>query len=364
MKAAVLREIGQDLTIEDITLGNPAHNEVLVEVAATGLCHTDLHFMQGHLPVQTPAVLGHETAGIVRAVGAGVSYLKPGDHVIGCLSAFCGCCEQCLSGHPSICEGQDTLLRPINAPPRLSQDGRAITQFMHLSGFSDHVLVHENALAKIDPAMPLDRAALIGCGMMTGFGAVTRTAQVMAGQSVAVIGCGAVGLSTIQSARLAGALDIIAIDLNKDRLEMAAQFGATMKLDPAGLDTVAEVRALTGGRGVHVAFEAVGSAKLVETAFLMTRKGGKTVMIGLMGLEERVNLPFGHFIAERQVMGCDMGSNQFRTDMPRLARLYLDGRLQLDAMLTARLPLAQINAGFSAMKRGEGIRSIIDFNLE
>lgn len=363
MKAAVLREIGQDLTIEDITLGNPAHNEVLVEVAATGLCHTDLHFMQGHLPVQTPAVLGHETAGIVRAVGAGVSYLKPGDHVIGCLSAFCGCCEQCLSGHPSICEGQDTLLRPTNAPPRLAQDGHGLTQFMHLSGFSDHVLVHEHALAKIDPAMPLDRAALIGCGLMTGFGAVTRTAQLMAGQSVAVIGCGAVGLSTIQSARLAGALDIIAVDLNHDRLAMAARFGATATLDPAGVDVVAEVRALTGGRGVHVAFEAVGSAKLVEAAFLMTRKGGKTVMIGLMGLEERVNLPFGHFIAERQVMGCDMGSNQFRTDMPRLARLYLDGRLQLDEMLTARLPLGQINAGFAAMKRGEGIRSIIDFSL-
>jgi S-(hydroxymethyl)glutathione dehydrogenase/alcohol dehydrogenase len=363
MKAAVLREIGQDLTIEDITLGNPAHNEVLVEVAATGLCHTDLHFMQGHLPVQTPAVLGHETAGIARAVGAGVTYLKPGDHVIGCLSAFCGCCEQCLSGHPSICEGQDTLLRPADAPPRLSQGGAALTQFMHLSGFSDHVLVHENALAKIDPAMPLDRAALIGCGMMTGYGAVTRTAQVTAGQSVAVIGCGAVGLSTIQSARLAGALDIIAIDLNKDRLAMAARFGATATIDPAGTDTVAEVRALTGGRGVHVAFEAVGSAKLVETAFLMTRKGGKTVMIGLMGLQDRVNLPFGHFIAERQVMGCDMGSNQFRTDMPRLARLYLDGRLQLDEMLTARLPLAQINAGFAAMKRGEGIRSIIDFSM-
>jgi S-(hydroxymethyl)glutathione dehydrogenase/alcohol dehydrogenase len=251
----------------------------------------------------------------------------------------------------------------MDAPPRLSHGGKPLTQFMHLSGFSDHVLVHEHALAKIDPAMPLDRAALIGCGMMTGYGAVTRTAGVTAGQSVAVIGCGAVGLSTIQSARLAGAVDIIAIDLNKDRLAMATRFGATATLDPAGIDTVAEVRALTGGRGVHVAFEAVGSAKLVETAFLMTRKGGKTVMIGLMGLEDRVNLPFGHFIAERQVMGCDMGSNQFRTDMPRLARLYLDGRLHLDEMLTARLPLAQINAGFAAMKRGEGIRSIIDFSL-
>jgi len=363
MKAAILRQIGQELTIEDITLGNPAHNEVLVEVAATGLCHTDLHFMRGHLPVSMPAVLGHETAGVVRAVGAGVSYLTPGDHVIGCLSAFCGCCEQCLSGHPSICEGQETLLRPALGEQRLSQGGVPVTQFMHLSGFADHVLVHENALAKIDPAMPLDRAALIGCGMMTGFGAVTRTAQVMAGQSVAVIGCGAVGLSTIQSARLAGALDIIAIDLNEDRLEMAHRFGASATINPAKEDPVSAVRGLTGGKGVHAAFEAVGAAKLVEQAFLMTRKGGKTVMIGLMGLDDRVNLPFGHFIAERQVMGCDMGSNQFRTDMPRLAKFYLDGRLQLDEMLTARLPLTRINEGFTAMERGQGIRSIIDFSL-
>jgi S-(hydroxymethyl)glutathione dehydrogenase/alcohol dehydrogenase len=363
MRAAVLRQIGEDLTIEELSIGNPDHHEVLVEVAATGLCHTDLHFMRGHLPTTTPAVLGHETAGIVRATGAGVSYLKPGDHVIGCLSAFCGCCEHCLSGHPSICEGQDSLQRRADLPPRLSQGATPVTQFMNLSGFAEHVLVHENALAKVDPAMPLDRAALIGCGMMTGFGAVTRTAKIMAGQSVAVIGCGAVGLSAIQSARLAGALDVVALDLNEDRLEMARRLGATETINPGLDDAVTSVRRLTAGKGVHAAFEAVGHPKLVEQAFLMTRKGGKTVMIGLMGLEDRVSLPFGHFIAERQVMGCDMGSNQFRTDMPRLVRFYLEGRLKLDEMLTARLPLARINEGFAAMERGEGIRSIIDFSL-
>jgi S-(hydroxymethyl)glutathione dehydrogenase/alcohol dehydrogenase len=362
MKAAVLREIGGDLLIEEVALGNPDHNEVLVEVMATGLCHTDLHFMEGHLPLTMPAVLGHETAGIVRAVGAGVSYLKSGDHVIGCLSAFCGCCEQCLSGHPSICEGQDRLVRSGNGAPRLSQHGRPVTQFMHLSGFAEFILVHENALARIDAAMPLDRAALIGCGVMTGFGAVSRTAKVEPGQSVAVIGCGAVGLSTIQSARLAGAVDIVAIDVNRGRLNMARRFGATATLDPAAVDVVAEARRIAGGKGVHCAFEAVGRPELVEQAFLMTRKGGRTVMIGLMGLETRVSLPFGHFVAERQVMGCDMGSNQFRTDMPRLARLYMDGRLNLDDMLTTRLTLAQINDGFAAMRRGEGIRSILDFS--
>ena len=364
MKAAVLKEYGQNLSIEDVTLADPGHHEVRVEVAATGLCHTDLHFMEGHLPVTVPAVLGHETAGIVRAVGAGVSYLKPGDHVIGCLSAFCGCCEMCLSGRPSICEGGDSLLRDNDEPPRLSNGHGPVSQFMNLSGFAEEILVHEHALTKVDSAMPLDRAALIGCGVMTGWGAVTRTADMRAGESVVVIGCGAVGLSAIQAARLAGAVQIFAVDPNEERLAMAASFGATRTIDPSAGDPREVVMEATEGRGVNVAFDAVGNPKLVEQAFLMTRKGGKTVMIGLMGLDERVSLPFGHFIAERQVMGCDMGSNQFRTDMPRLARLYLDGRLNLDDMLTGRLPLSRINDGFAAMKRGEGIRTIIDFDLE
>ncbi len=364
MKAAILHEFNSDLFIEDVTLGNPAHNEVRVEVAATGLCHTDLHFMRGHLPLNTPAVLGHETAGIVRAVGDGVSYLKPGDHVIGCLSAFCGCCEMCLSGRPSICEGGDTLERNQNEVPRLTQNEQPLTQFMNLSGFAEEILVHEHALTKIDSAMPLDRAALIGCGVMTGWGAITRTAQIRAGETVAVFGCGAVGLSTVQAARLAGATIIIAVDLNEDRLKMAKKFGATHVINPKTTDAVEEILAITAGKGVEAAIEAVGNPALVKQCFLSTRKGGTTVMIGLMGLEEEISLPFGHFIAERKVMGCDMGSNQFRTDMPRLARLYMDGRLNLDDMLTDRIPLSQINEGFAAMDKGKGIRTIIDFGLE
>lgn len=364
MKAAILKEFGQDLVIEDVTLGNPGHNEVRVEVTATGLCHTDLHFMRGQLPLSVPAILGHETAGIVRAVGAGVNYLKPGNHVIGCLSAFCGCCEMCLSGRPSICEGQDSLNRPAQDAPRISNAQGPVSQFMNLSGFAEEILVHENALTKVDSAMPLDRAALIGCGVMTGWGAVTRTAEIRAGESVAVFGCGAVGLSTVQAARLAGALTIIAVDLNPTRLAFAQKLGATDIVNPRDTDPVAAILAATGSKGVEVAFEAVGNSKLVEQSFLSTRKGGKTVMIGLMSLDEKIALPFGHLIAERKVMGCDMGSNQFRTDMPRLARLYMDGRLNLDDMLTDRLPLSQINDGFSAMDRGDGIRTIIDFSLE
>lgn len=297
-------------------------------------------------------------------MGAGVSYLKPGDQVIGCLSAFCGCCEMCLSGRPSICEGQESLTLNQSEPPRLSGESGPVSQFMNLSGFAQEILVHEHALTKVDSAMPLDRAALIGCGFMTGWGAVTRTAQMCAGDSVVVFGCGAVGLSTVQAARLAGALTIIAVDLNPARLAFARKLGATHTINPTEADALTEIRALTDGKGVDFAFEAVGNSALVEQGFLATGKGGATVMIGLMGLEEKIALPFGHFIAERKVMGCDMGSNRFRTDMPRLARLYLDGRLNLDDMLTDRLPLSRINEGFAAMERGEGIRTIIDFTLE
>lgn len=364
MKAALLHEYGADLVIEDVTLGNPGHKEVRVEVRATGLCHTDLHFMRGHLPITAPAVLGHETAGVVRAVGTGVSYLKPGDHVIGCLSAFCGCCEMCLSGRPSICEGSDTLQRQEGEPPRLSLAGQPVSQFMNLSGFAEEILVHEHALTKIDSAMPMDRAALIGCGVMTGWGAITRTAQIRAGETVAVFGCGAVGLSTVQAARLAGATVIVAVDLNPDRLAMARTLGATHTANPSKTDAVNTILAATDNKGVEAAFDAVGHPAIVKQCFLSTRKGGTTVMIGLMGLEQDIILPFGHFIAERKVMGCDMGSNQFRTDMPRLARLYMDGRLNLDDMLTARLPLSKINDGFADMDRGIGIRTIIDFEME
>jgi S-(hydroxymethyl)glutathione dehydrogenase / alcohol dehydrogenase len=363
MKAAIMRTPGAPLEIETVSHGNPGFQEVLVEVAATGLCHTDLHFLEGHLPVPVPvpAILGHETAGVVLAVGAGVSAVAVGDHVVGCLSAFCGGCEFCLSGNPSICEGGDQLARPRGGVPRLSAGGQPVSQFMNLSAFAERILVHENAVARIDKAMPLDRAALIGCAVITGFGAVVHTAKLEAGQSVAVIGCGAVGLSIVQSARIAGAMDVIAVDTNDARLDAACRFGATATINPARADPIEEVRTLTGGKGVHVAYDAVGVPKLAEQSFLMTRKGGTTVLVGLMQQGARVNLPFAPFIAERRVMGCDMGSNRFRIDMPRIARLYLDGRLNLDDMITGRIPLSDINQGFAAMKRGEGIRTVIDF---
>lgn len=361
MKAAVLTEFGAPLELMDVAIGDPGPNEVRVEVAATGLCHSDLHFIKGNIEIPTPAVLGHETAGVVTAVGDGVHYLSPGDHVIGCLSAFCGTCEMCLSGRPSICEDGDSLRRGDTEPPRLGTTASPVGQFMNLSAFAEEMLVHQNALTKIDPAMPLDRAALIGCGVLTGWGAVTRTADLRAGEDVAVFGCGAVGLSAVQAARIAGALRIIAVDLNDDRLAFARTLGATHTINPATTDVREAVMEATAGKGVHTSFDAVGHPALVEDGFMITRKGGLTVLIGLMALDQRISLPFGQFIAERSVKGCDMGSNQFRTDMPRLVDLYMDGRLNLDDFLTNRIALSEVNEGFAAMERGEGIRTVIDF---
>jgi S-(hydroxymethyl)glutathione dehydrogenase/alcohol dehydrogenase len=358
----VLREPGV-LTIEDVAIASPEPNEVVVQVAATGLCHTDLHFVEGKLATPVPAVLGHETAGVVLEVGTAVRDLRPGDHVIGCLSAYCGRCQYCLSGKLSICEGAHRLARRGWAPRLSDATGGPVNQFMNLSAFAEQIIVHENALSKVSAEMPLDHAAIIGCALITGFGAVTRTAKVTAGESVAVIGCGAVGLSIVQCARLAGALDVIAIDVNSARLALAATLGATATVDATTADVVEAVQELSGGRGVHVAFEAVGRPDLVKSALLMTRKRGLTVMVGLMSPHDTLTLPFQPFVAERRLMGCDMGSNRFPIDMPRLVALDLQGRLNLGDMVTSRIPLGEINHGFEIMRSGGGIRTVVDFTL-
>ena len=259
MKAAVLNSIPGQLDIEDIEIGEPGPREVLIRTAAAGLCHSDLHFMEGKYPFPCPAVLGHESAGVVEAVGSMVHYVQPGDHVITCLSAFCGHCSQCTDGHLSLCENKGTeLVRQPGEPPRLSRSGgEAVNQYLHLSSFAEQMLIHEQALVKIDRDMPLDKAALIGCGVTTGLGAVFRTARVAPGETVAVIGCGGIGLSAVQGARIAGANKIIAIDMSASKLELAQQMGATHVVDASSDDVVAAVKDLTGG-GVHHAFEAVG----------------------------------------------------------------------------------------------------------
>lgn len=362
MRAAVLNSIPGRLDIEDVDIAEPGPREVLIRTAAAGLCHSDLHFMEGKYTYPCPAVLGHESAGVVEAVGSMVHYVQPGDHVITCLSAFCGHCAQCTDGHLSLCENKATeLVRQPGEPPRLSRgDGETVNQYLHLSSFAERMLVHEQALVKIDPEMPLDTAALIGCGVTTGLGAVFRTAKVAPGETVAVIGCGGIGLSAIQGARIAGANRIIAVDMNDGKLELAQQLGATHVVNASGTDPVDAVRTLTGG-GVHHAFEAVGMKVTAEQSYEMLRNGGQATVIGMIPVGVKIELNGVDLLYEKTMTGSNMGSNQFRTDMPRYIEMYLDGRLHLDEMVSNRISLDEVNDGFEEMKTGNVARSVIVF---
>jgi S-(hydroxymethyl)glutathione dehydrogenase / alcohol dehydrogenase len=362
MRAAVLNAIPGRLDIEEVEIGEPGPREVLVRTVAAGLCHSDLHFMEGKYPYPCPAVLGHESAGVVEAVGSMVHYVQPGDHVITCLSAFCGHCSQCTDGHLTLCENKGTeLVRQPGEPPRISRDGVPVNQFLHLSSFAERMLIHEQALVKIDPEMPLDRAALIGCGVTTGLGAVFRTARVAPGESVAVIGCGGIGLSAVQGARIAGANRIIAVDTNPAKLELAQQLGATHMVDASADDPVAAVKELTGG-GVHHSFEAVGLKQTAEQSYKMLRNGGQATVIGMIPVGTQIEIHGPELLMEKTLTGSNMGSNQFRTDMPRFVDMYLDGRLHLDEMVSRTITLDQINEGFDEMKSGTVARSVIRFD--
>jgi S-(hydroxymethyl)glutathione dehydrogenase / alcohol dehydrogenase len=361
MKAAVLESIPNELVIDDVSIDKPGPNEVLVTVAAAGLCHSDLHFMEGKYPHQCPAVLGHECAGVVEAVGDNVTYLQPGDHVIGCLSAYCGTCDYCLTGRLFLCNNRGVLERSKGAAPRLHRGGQSVNQFMRLSSFAEQILVHEHALVKINKEMPLDIAALIGCGVTTGLGSVFNTARVPVGSTVAVIGCGGIGLNCVQGARIAGAGRIIAVDMNEGKLSMAKAFGATDVINATGVDAVAAVKELTSG-GVEFSFEAIGLKVAAEQAFGMLAKGGVATVIGMIPVGENISIPGYALLDGKTLQGSNMGSNRFRVDMPRYVDLYLQGRLKLDELVSARIKLDQINEGFAAMKTGNIARNVIVFD--
>jgi len=362
VKAAVLNEIPGELEITEVGIDKPGPREVLIQTAAAGLCHSDLHFMEGKYPYMTPAVLGHESAGVVQAVGSDVTYVQPGDHVITCLSVFCGHCSYCIEGRLSLCSNKDSECnRGPNETPRLTIDGAPAWQFLHLSSFAEQMLVHEHAIVKIREDMPLDRASLIGCGVMTGVGAVFRTARVEPGETVAVFGAGGIGLGAIQGARIAGAGRIIAVDMLDNKLEVARQMGATDTVNAADTDAVGAIHEMTSG-GVHKSFEAVGLKQTAEQSFQSLRNGGTATVIGMIPIGTNVEIHGVDFSMEKKIQGSNMGSNQFRTDMPRLVDMYLDGRLMLDEMVSARISLEEINQGFEAMKAGSVTRSVIMFD--
>jgi len=359
MKAAVLREPNVPLQIEDIEVSLPGPREVLVRTAATGVCHSDLHFYNGTYPSPMPVVLGHESAGVVEAVGRDVNYVRPGDHVITCLSAFCGHCEHCLTGRMSLCVEPDTR-RGEDEQPRISQAGASVVQFADLGSFAENMLVHEHQVVKIRDDMPFEQAALIGCAVVTGVGAVIHTAKVQPGETVAVIGCGGIGLMCVNGAAIAGAGRIIAIDTVASKLELARAFGATDTVNASEQDPVAAVMGLTG-TGVHHALEAIGHKVTAEQAFQMLRRGGMATIIGMIPPGEMVAMHGVDFVFEKKIQGSFMGSNRFRVDMPRLVDFYLNGKLHLDEMISQRIGLKDINEAFRDMKSGSVARSVIMF---
>jgi S-(hydroxymethyl)glutathione dehydrogenase/alcohol dehydrogenase len=357
VKAAVLRELNKPFSIEDVAVDRPGPREVLLRTAAAGICHSDMHFQEGKYLWPMPCVLGHEGAGVVEAVGSDVNYVRPGDHVITCVSVFCGQCESCLRGRPHMCSKQG-LLRDAGAPPALHQGGKPVHQMMGLSCYAEQMLVHENAVVKIERDVPLDKAALIGCAVTTGVGAVLNTAKVEPGSTVAVVGCGGIGLNAVQGARLAGAARIIAVDRIASKLELARVFGATDAVDAAAGDPVEQVKQLTSG-GVDYAFEAIGLKQTAEQCFAMLKPGGLAVVIGMIPLGTKLEIHGVELLSEKRLTGTNMGSNRFRIDMPNYVRFYLQGRLNLDDLVSRRLSLDQINQGFDALRTGEVARSVI-----
>jgi len=357
MKAAVLRETRKPLTIEEVQVGSPGAHEVRVRTVAAGVCRTDLHFQSGADLHPLPAVLGHESAGVVEEVGTEVRYVKPGDHVITCLSVFCGHCEFCLGGRPALCR-KEGLRREPGQPPRLTQNGEVMHQFKELSSFAEEMLVHEHALVSIRKDMPLDRAALLGCGVTTGLGAVFRTARIEVGTTTAVIGCGGVGLGAIQGAAIAGASRVIAVDALPEKLELARKLGATDLVNAADGDPVAQVRDLTDG-GVDYSFEAVGRKPTAEQSFQMLKRGGTATVIGLMARGTTIELNGPDLVEEKKIQGSDMGSNRFRIDLPKYVDFYLSGKLNLDDMVSRRIMLEEVNDAFEWLERGDVARSVI-----
>jgi S-(hydroxymethyl)glutathione dehydrogenase / alcohol dehydrogenase len=364
MRAAVLREAPGQVQVEDVVADKPHGREVLVRTAATGVCHSDLLYAEGKFRTKLPTVLGHESAGVVEAVGEDVTAVRPGDHVISCLSVFCGSCEFCLSGRPNLCAnagGVRAVRRGRSEPPRLTAAGEPVFQFFEVSGFAEQLLVHENALVAVTPDIPLDRAAVVGCAVTTGLGAVFHTAQVRAGTTVAVIGCGGVGLNAVQGARLAGAARIIAVDLNKEKAQLARDFGATDVVDASEGDAVKQVLELTSG-GVDYSFEAIGLAPTTAQAFAMLRTGGIATVIGMIPPGITVEIPGVDFMMEKQIRGSLMGSNRFRIDIPRYVDLYLQGRLKLDELVSARIGLDDVGKGFEELHAGKVARSVVVFD--
>lgn len=349
MKAMVVREYGAGFFLEEVQIAAPVGREVLVDVKASGLCHSDVSAMKYDLGFPAPSVLGHEAAGIVAAVGPDVTEFFPGDHVVGCLVQYCGKCKQCITGNVGLCLHPEATVRAEGEVSRLSSEGGALTQGMGLGGFAEQALVHENQLVKLPESMPWAQAALLGCGVATGAGAVLTAAKVPQGSSVAIIGAGGVGLNAISGAVIAGASKIIVIDITDDKLETAKKFGATDVVNSATEDAVARVIELTGG--VDYAFDFVGFAPTAQSGWDMLAKGGELYLIGLGSPTSELNLKLVDAITTRKsVHGVYMGSTNPKRDLAMYADLYLQGRFNLDDLVSKEISLSEVNEGYESLK--------------
>ncbi len=361
VKAAILETPGEGLVIGDVEIADPAPHEVLIDTKACGLCHSDLHFIDGSYPHPLPAIPGHEAAGVVRAVGSEVRSVKPGDHVVSCLSAFCGQCEFCVTGRMALCLGAATRRGKGDSARITRNGGEAVNQMLNLSAFSEQMLIHENACVAIDKDMPLDRAAVIGCAVTTGAGTIFNACAVTPGESVLVVGCGGVGLATINAAKIAGAGKVIAVDPIPEKRAMAEVLGATHTIDPMAEGAQAEILALTNG-GVDWGIEAVGRQASADMAVASLRRGGTAVILGMMPLDCKVGLGAMDLLGGKKLMGAIMGMNHFPVDLPRLVDFYMRGLLDLDTIISERIPLDDINSGFDKMRAGHSARSVVVFD--
>jgi S-(hydroxymethyl)glutathione dehydrogenase/alcohol dehydrogenase len=358
MKALVVNAVGGGFDLEDVQVAAPIGREVLVDVRASGLCHTDLLFAT-HAIVPTPAVLGHEVAGIVAEVGADVALFRVGDHVVGSLAQSCGSCARCLSGRPFQCQHPESTLRRLTDAPRLTRNGIGLFQGLGLGGFAERALIHENQLAVVPKELPFAQAALLGCGVVTGAGAVLNTANVSAGDTVVIFGAGGVGLNAVSGARIAGASRIVVIDIQPGRLEAARRFGATDVIDSTKAQPVEAVRDLLP-RGADHVFDFVGLKAVAEQGFAMLGVGGGLYLVGVARPEINIDLNIFNAVGgQKRIQGVNFGSTNFKRDIPMYAELYLQGRMNLDDLVSKKIALRDVNEGYAALKDGSLNRVVV-----
>jgi S-(hydroxymethyl)glutathione dehydrogenase/alcohol dehydrogenase len=364
-RAAVLRRPKEPMTVETVELAAVKPGDVLVRIRAAGLCHTDLEVIEGQLAYPMPIVLGHEAAGTVEQVGQGVDGLRPGDPVVLSWNPHCGHCFYCEQDQPILCESYLRLgpkAVQFDGATRLSLAGGSVHHLMFLGAFAEYCIVPAQSAVKVPAEIPFDRACLIGCGVMTGVGAATRIARVGYGSSAVVIGCGAVGLSAVQGARLAGAGLIVAVDIDSRKLDLARRVGATDTIDASAADPLPAIRELTAGRGADYVFEAAGRPATFRLSAEAVRPGGQIVWLGKVNVDEDVAFRWGSLMGEKRIVRSSYGGARPQRDFPLLAQAYLDGHLHLDELVSRRIGLDEINEGFAALKRGDVVRAVVTFN--